>query len=61
MDDSIQDPLLARIAHKVYPQEGHLERFATTLLRLGDAKYYHLIEDAGRDSWRRCFYVSIHS
>ena len=60
-EESVPEPLLARLAHKVYPEEGHLERFATTLIRVEHVKYCHIIADAGRDPWRRCYYVSIYT
>ena len=55
MDSDVTERLLGRIAHKLFPQ--HLERFTTTLLRIGEAKYFHIVDDAGNDSWRRCYYV----
>ena len=57
MDSDVTEWLLGRIAHKLFPQ--YLERFATTLLRIEEAKYFHIVDDAGNDSWRRCFYVSV--
>ena len=56
MDSEFPETLLGRLAHKLYPQ--HLERFATTLLGIEKAKYFHLMDGAGNDSWRKCFYVS---
>ena len=56
MDSEFPESLLGRIAHKVYPQ--HLERFATTQIGIEEAEYFHLIDGAGIDSWRKCFYVS---
>ena len=58
-DEQVPEQLLARLAHKVYPDEGRLERFATTLIRIEHVRYCHIIDDAGRDPWRKCYYVSI--
>lgn len=55
-DELIPERLLARIAHRVYPQ--HLKRFATTIIHVKDAKYFHLIDGTENDVWKRCYNVS---
>ena len=55
-DELIPERLLARIAHRVYPQ--HLERFASTILNVEDVKYFHLIDGTENDVWKRCHKVS---
>ena len=55
-DELIPERLLARIAHRVYPQ--HLKRFATTIIHVKDAKYFHLIDGTENDVWKRCHNVS---
>ncbi len=56
-DSEVTERLLGRLAHRFYPQ--HLHRFATLQLGIRDAKFYHIQEDAGPDSWRRAFFVRV--
>ena len=56
MDSEFQESLLGKIAHNVYPQ--YLERFAITQVGIEEAEYFHTIDGAGDDSWKKCFYLS---
>ena len=55
-ESELNEQLLARLADKLYPE--HLKRFATEVIGFGDAKYSHIIHDAGGDSWAQCHAVS---
>ena len=56
MYTEVTEQLLARLADKLYPE--HLKRFATEVIGLGDAKYSHIVHDAGENSWKQCNGVS---
>ncbi len=55
----VSDPLLSRLASSFYPQ--HLHRFVTSQLGWDDVTFHQIQYDAGNDSWRTPFYVSISS